>query len=340
MSNPTRFTHGYALLIGVGADLPVTIRDASGLRDILVDPQRCAYPPEQVRLLTEAEANRTQILAGLDWLSAAAQSDPAATVLIYFSGHGGGTPESYLLAHGWQRDNLAATAVSATEFTAKLAAIRSRKLLTLLDCCHAGAMAEVKGAGLSSVAIPSELDAVLGAGSGRVVIASSRRDEYSYTGKPYSIFTQALREALAGYGAADRDGYAYVADVALYVGRVVPERSKWKQHPILKLAGADNFAIAWYASGDSTPKRLPDTPHDLLPFAAVDLNLMGGYRDVLKQHQYNLLRVEERMAVFIDQASIPLDLERTREGILKRIREIENTIMCLAQEQGWPAHAD
>jgi hypothetical protein len=44
------FVDGYALLIGVGADLPVTVQDASALRDVLVDPSRAAYPPAQVMI--------------------------------------------------------------------------------------------------------------------------------------------------------------------------------------------------------------------------------------------------------------------------------------------------
>jgi CHASE2 domain-containing sensor protein len=37
----------YACVIGVGADLPNTVQDAQGIADILGDPERCAYPPEQ-----------------------------------------------------------------------------------------------------------------------------------------------------------------------------------------------------------------------------------------------------------------------------------------------------
>jgi hypothetical protein len=32
------FTNGYALLIGVGADLPITVKDATALRDVLINP--------------------------------------------------------------------------------------------------------------------------------------------------------------------------------------------------------------------------------------------------------------------------------------------------------------
>ncbi|MEH2306611.1 hypothetical protein [Nostoc sp.] len=45
MTNQT-FTNGYALLIGVGADLPITVNIA----DILIDSDRTTYPPEKVTL--------------------------------------------------------------------------------------------------------------------------------------------------------------------------------------------------------------------------------------------------------------------------------------------------
>ncbi|WP_375510018.1 hypothetical protein [uncultured Nostoc sp.] len=42
MTNQT-FTEGYALLIGVGADLPVTVKDATAIQDMLIDSDRAAY---------------------------------------------------------------------------------------------------------------------------------------------------------------------------------------------------------------------------------------------------------------------------------------------------------
>lgn len=92
-----RFTHGYALLIGVGncADsqfsLPVTVNDGEALRAVLVNPKLCAYPDskEHVRLLHNQGATRQGILEGLGWLQERAIADPSATVIVYYSGHGG-----------------------------------------------------------------------------------------------------------------------------------------------------------------------------------------------------------------------------------------------------------
>lgn len=207
MPNLPLFNHGYALLIGVGSDLPVTVQDATALRDILVDPQRCAYPANQVKLLTESQATRQGILDGLDWLSTQVQDDTEGAVVVYFSGHGGLMPAYHLIPFDYNAQDLASTAVSGVELTEKLRAIRAQKLLILLDCCHAGGIADAKGPSFVKSPVPPELNKVLTAGSGRVVIASSRGDEYSYTGTPYSVFTQALREGLAGYGASERDGW-------------------------------------------------------------------------------------------------------------------------------------
>ncbi|MEZ4867862.1 MAG: caspase family protein [Caldilineaceae bacterium] len=85
------FDQGYALVVGVGQDLPTTVDDATALAALLRDPTRCAYPPKQVRLLTADAAHHQAVLDGLDWLATTASSN--ATALVYFSGHGMETPD-------------------------------------------------------------------------------------------------------------------------------------------------------------------------------------------------------------------------------------------------------
>lgn len=77
-----QFTQGHALLVGVGADLPNTVDDATGLAALLADTERCAYPTGHVHLFTEQQATRSQILNALDQL--AASSDANATIIFYF----------------------------------------------------------------------------------------------------------------------------------------------------------------------------------------------------------------------------------------------------------------
>ncbi len=257
-------THGHALVIGVGADLPNTIDDAQGLAGILRDRERCAYPTDQVHLLSGPAANRDNIL---DELARLAQiDDREATVIFYFSGHGynvtTATGEAYyLLPYGYDLDRLVSSAIRGKTLMDKLAAIPAKKLLVLLDCCHAGGIEVSKAPGTQFVKapLPPEVPALLAQGRGRVIIASCRAGELSYAGKPYSAFTLALIEALAGVGAAVEDGFVRVADLALHGRQMVPRRTGNRQHPILNFEQADNFVLAYYAAGDAKPKGLPWT---------------------------------------------------------------------------------
>ena len=260
----TIFSEGRALIVGVGADLPNTVDDAQGLAGILKDPERCAYPAEQVELLTSESAGRSGMLAGLDRL--ARRADEKSTVLIYFSGHGYHVKSSigeayYLMPFGYNVDQLRDTAISGSEFAAKLKAIRAQKLLLLLDCCHAGGLTDLKAPGLqfAKAPLPPEAQSLFAQSRGRAVIASSQADESSFAGKPYSAFTLALIEALCGAGASRKDGYVRIVDLALHTREKVPGRTKGRQHPIMDFEQSDNFVLAYYAAGSEKPKGLPFT---------------------------------------------------------------------------------
>ena len=256
------FKEGHALLVGVGADLANTIDDAIEMNAILTDEERCAYPQGQVQLLTGEKATRADVLAGLDKLAKTAKAD--STVIVYFSGHGYQVESPFGASHflmpfGYDQSALPKTAISGLEFATKLQAIPAKKLLLLLDCCHAGGLdpATVQGATLAKSPLPPEATAVLAQGRGQVIIASSRADELSYAGKPCSAFTLALLEALCGDGASQKDGKVRVADLALYTGGKVPQRTGDKQHPLLNYEQADNFVVAFHSGGEVQAKGLP-----------------------------------------------------------------------------------
>ena len=274
------FNQGHALVVGVGGDLPGTVDDAEALADVLTVPGRCAYPPGQVQTLTGPAATREAVLAGLDRLAGA---DEEATAAVYFSGHGYTVTSSmgagyFLLPHAYDLNDLAGTCISGAEFTQKLRAISARRLLVLLDCCRAGGIGEPKGPGLTfaKAPIPPEAETILAEGQGRVIIASSRGDEVSYGGHPYSAFTVALLEVLTGQGVDVQDGYVRVSDLVLHAREVVPQRTCGKQHPTIKFHQADNFAVAYYAGGAKEPQPLsfpldPETAATTEPPARIDL---------------------------------------------------------------------
>ena len=100
-------------------------------------------------------------------------------------------------------------------------------MLILLDCCHAGGMDNEKaplGAHFTKAPIPAEAEQILAQGSGRVDHRPPPKPtKKSYTGNPYSQFTMALMEALAGAGVAEKDGFVQVADLAMHAREQVSQ---------------------------------------------------------------------------------------------------------------------
>lgn len=256
--NELSFANGYALLIGVGADLPATVRDARALRELLVDPHVAAYPSDQVILLDEQKASRAGILGAFDELLDKARGNPDAVVIIYYSGHGmkyrddDGTWRYCLVPYGYAPETPDETTLSGAEFTRCIEALQPKKLLVLLDCCHAGGVTKARGPGMQAAPIPEELIAYLSRGSGRVVIASSKENELSYVERDgvHSVFTACLLDVLRGQGVKQEDGYVRLFDVMGHLLDEVPRRAA-AQHPLIKEVRDldDNFPLCYYAGG-------------------------------------------------------------------------------------------
>lgn len=73
------FEHGYAVVVGVDENnisrlaLPTVAKDVQAVHDVLVHPDRCAYKPENVKLLKGAESTNKNILDALYWLQEKAE---------------------------------------------------------------------------------------------------------------------------------------------------------------------------------------------------------------------------------------------------------------------------
>jgi len=249
----------FALLVGVGdyshprfASLPATVRDVQAVATILTDPDRCGYPRDHVQAITGPDATAAHIRAALASLVQSTNSQ--STVFLYFSGHGGralgnGQWRTYLCPREADPDDLAHTAISGDEFSGVLVTVPARRLLVILDACHAAGSAELKTADGTVVWKAGLSDAyyeALSQGTGRVVIASSKEGQFSYV-RPQgdlSLFTHHLLQALSGRAAVRGDGLIHVLDVFHYVNEAV-QADEPRQTPILKVNDLDlNFPIA------------------------------------------------------------------------------------------------
>ena len=146
----------YALVIGIANylhinKLPLTVlQDAQDIYNFLIDPQHCGYPKDNVQLVLDDQATRAAICQALTVL--AQQSHQDSTVFVYLSSHGGRLESGpyageYLLPVDTRYttdQSLAQTTISSAEFTAALRAIPARKVVVVLDCCHAGGIGQPK----------------------------------------------------------------------------------------------------------------------------------------------------------------------------------------------------
>ncbi len=264
----------HAVVIGVGdytnprfANLPATVRDAQAIATVLTDASRCGYHPSNVQVIVGQDAVAANIRNALKTLIKS--TNDLSTLFVFFSGHGGrafenGGWQAYLCPREANPDDLAHTAISGKEFSDLLASIPSRKLLVMLDACHSAGSAELKAADgriVWKAGLPDDYYETLSHGSGRVVIASSKPEQYSYVRKQgdLSVFTWHLREALTGKAAVRGDGLIHVLDIFHHVNEAV-QAEEPMQTPILKVKDMDlNFPIALDKGGKGTGATQPIT---------------------------------------------------------------------------------
>ena len=331
------FSDGYALLIGVGADLPVTVKDATALHDVLINPVRAAYPTVNVELLIEADANRQNILDAFERLIQRVDNNPNATVIVYFSGHGGKIfrsgelAEYFLVPYNYNPTQRANTAISGKEFTEKVEAIKARKLVVLLDCCHAGGISALKDVSetFEKAPLPPDLLSALERGSGRVVIASSKENEVSYTGTPYSVFTACLVEALAGKAVIKKDGFARILDILSYLFGQVPLRTSDRQHPFVNkvLNLDDNFPLCYYAGG---AKDILDASL-FSPNPSTSVSITAGKRRRLEEKRGELQSSWDIRSKRAQSIRATLDIETDPSLIFKYQQQFRQESAILAQ---------
>jgi hypothetical protein len=303
---------GYALLIGVGTcqnakwSLPVTVKDITAVREILVDPNLCAYPNDDahIQMLCNDRATREQILAGLQWLKEVADRDPEATIVVYYSGHGWSSPENggyYLIPHDVDPMDVPNSALAGAEFTRALQAIKSQKLLVILDCCHAEGIASAKGETtefklpdglnfkLPSGLIPASAKgqfSTLAEGKGVAILSSSDCNQLSWIrkDKTCSVFTYHLIDALRGAGNQPGDSEVTVMNLIDYLGKKVPETARTEyqaeQKPQSEFKGSNHFPIALLCGGKGLPAGGFSEVGVLPPQSPSSVTIASGNRSI------------------------------------------------------------
>lgn len=216
-----------ALFVGINkyqdsklSDLKFAVNDVSSIYDILTDPNRGGFTPDNCLLMTDKsrEANlqpiRSNLMSSIRSLSEAAK--PNEYILFYFSGHGiEENDESYLLPSDARINVLCDTAVQIDWIRETLKGSKACAKVLILDSCHAGAM---KGKAESGRMTKGLHDSLFPAAEGFAILASCKLNETSWEmpDKKHGVFSYFLIEGLQGAADYDNDGHIRVSDASRY----------------------------------------------------------------------------------------------------------------------------
>lgn len=226
----------YLLAIGVSAyeredyRLKFASKDATDLAATYSAQERRLFRKVVCRTLTDGQADRAEILEGLEWLRR--QVTQRDWAIVFVGGHG--MPDDlrnyYFLPYDGQPEKLRATGVVWRDFRETLANLPA-KVFLILDTCHAAGVTgeRVRGSdAYTDLLRDASTDEV-----GLITFASCMPREQSLERDEWGngAFTKSLLEALQGKGDANRDGLVTLAEVDAYIAERVKELSGGRQHP-------------------------------------------------------------------------------------------------------------
>jgi serine/threonine protein kinase len=235
---------GVALVIGVGdylraervEPLRFAAPDAIALAEALADPNLCAFPRDQVLLLTNGGARREALVQRLSrWLPE--QAHGSDLVVIYFAGHGmvqtvGRREEGFLLPYDADPNDVVTRGVAMSDLARWIDDLDTRAVVVCLDCCHAGKVFGQRGASPPTVRNMELRPAVLQgmSGRGRYLIASCDEGQKSFECAElgHGLFTYHLLEGIRGAADRDGDGRVGLAELFNYVSTAV-SRDAWQK---------------------------------------------------------------------------------------------------------------
>ncbi len=201
----------WAVVVGVSefADKAINLKyaakDAADFCTFLVD--KCHFAPDHVRLLTNEQATKENVLdlLGDSFLPRVALPDDL--VVIYFSSHGSASDldlrgVNYLVAHDTAVDRLYSTGIDLQTLSNIVKTrIHCNRALIILDACHSGGASDTSDS--KGLVRTSNVDAAaIAQGTGRAVICSSSKTQSSWESKNYAngVFTKTLIDGFKAQG--------------------------------------------------------------------------------------------------------------------------------------------
>jgi WD40 repeat protein len=236
---PPESKHLYLLAVGINAyadkniKLECAVNDARELEKTFKERSKEVFDVES-RLLTDEQATRARVLAGLKWLKE--KMKPQDQAVIFYAGHGEQDGKSfYLLPQDVDVKDLKKTGISGDELKQALTDMPG-KVLLLLDACHSGAIGKVVNEMARDLADDD---------CGVVVMCAALGKETAGEANGHGFFCRALIEGLEGQGQKNKvDGRVYQHHLEQYVIDRVEVLSNKEQHPTTAKPTLPPFPLA------------------------------------------------------------------------------------------------
>ena len=229
----------YILAVGVSKyadtafNLGFAAKDARDFVAALQKQKGLLYRDIEVKVLTDEQATRDNVVDGLDWITRATTSKDVA--MIFFSGHGinDNLNRYYFAPHNYNPDRLASTGVTFTDIKNAVEAIAG-KVVFFVDTCHSGnSIGNTIKRRDAAVDINGFVNELSSAENGAVVFNSSTGRQVSLEDAAWNngAFTKALVEGLTGRAEVVGKGKITINSLDLYVSERVKELTKGRQTP-------------------------------------------------------------------------------------------------------------
>jgi hypothetical protein len=253
----------YALLVGVSKykdarvpELRVAEKDASDFAKFL-ETQKELFKKVRVTLLTNEQATKPTVDKYLLYeLRKAGKRD---TIVLFFSGHGAidvkRPGEFFFLTHDADPDYLGVSAVNMTGLSF-LKELDCPRVVLIADACHAGGFSRT-GAKLAVIPVKKFMTD-FSSSSGRVIMTSSRPEEYSLE-KPNmgnGLFTHFFLQGLKGAADTDENGVVSVNEAYQYAYERTKTESEGVQHPQFEGSVEGIFPLSVVANFGDQPATM------------------------------------------------------------------------------------
>jgi len=239
----------YILAIGVSKyqnndlRLQFASKDAKDFVEAMKLQKGKLYQDVVVKLLTDEEATKDDILDGLEWLQREVTSKDVAMVFIAGHGVNDSTGVYYYLPANADLEKLKRTGVAYSDLKNTVSGLAG-KVLMFVDTCHSGNVFGGKRAVTDITGVINELSS---AENGVVVFASSTGRQYSLEDPQWGngAFTKALVEGLKGRADLLDKGKITINMLDAFLAERVKEITKGKQTPVTaKPQTVPDFPIA------------------------------------------------------------------------------------------------